>query len=96
MHKIQTLLLHCFTVSKMFLLNLFVVCCVLQLFSIIVFGCVSDQADVSNCYGFSNSNACSFAVAVGVIAFLLCLVLLVKDIVLVIVDFSEAVKVSVC
>ena len=67
----------------------------LQLFSIIVFGCVSDQADLGgDCQGYSFSDACSFAVAVGVIAFLICLVLLIKDIVLIIVDFSEAIKVS--
>ena len=59
-----------------------------------MFGCVSDQAQADNCLGYSHSNACSFAVAVGVIAFLLCLVLLVKDIILIIVDFSEAIKVG--
>ncbi len=34
--------------------------------------------------------------AVGVIAFLLCLVLLVKDIVFIIIDFTDAIKVSEC
>ena len=37
---------------------------------------------------------CNFAIAVGVIAFLICLVFLVKDFLMVIVDFSQALKVS--
>ena len=70
----------------------------LQLFSIIVFGCVSDEVSVTDrngdvCY-YNGSNACSFAVAVGVIAFLMCLVFLVKDFFMVIIDFTAAMKVS--
>ena len=76
----------------------------IQLFSVIVFGCVSDQLlniGVSRngvligigC-GYNLSNACSFAIAVGVIAFLLCLTFLVKDVLFVIIDYSDTIVVS--
>jgi hypothetical protein len=70
-----------------------------QVFAIIVFGCVSDQVLVTvngqtGCFYNANNDACNFAVAVGVIAFLICLVFLVKDFVMVIVDFSQAMKVQ--
>ena len=69
-----------------------------QLFSIIVFGCVADQVyqDFPNgrvCF-YNFSNACSFAIAVGVIAFLLCLTFLVKDVLFVIIDYSDTIVVS--
>ena len=73
-------------------------CTSLQLFSIIVFGCVADQVYQSNngarvCF-YDFSNACSFAIAVGVIAFLLCLTFLVKDVLFVIIDYSDTMVVS--
>lgn len=64
-----------------------------------MFGCVSDQVSGVIVIGgrvdcaYNGSNACSFAVAVGVIAFLICLVFLVKDIFMVIIDFTAAMKV---
>ena len=63
-----------------------------------MFGCITDKVyieieDQDRC-GYNDSSACSFAVAIGVIAFLLCLVFLVKDVLYVIVDFSQALKVS--
>jgi len=71
--------------------------------SIIVFGCVADQVaaapglisgiPVVTC-GYNASGACSFAIAIGVIGFLLCLVFLVKDVVYVIVDYSENIVVK--
>lgn len=39
---------------------------------------------------------CNFAIAVGVIAFLICLAFLVKDFMMVIVDFSQAMQVKWC
>ena len=66
-----------------------------QLCSIIVFGCVSDQVSTtSGCAYAGNSDACNFAIAVGVIGFLLCLVFLVKDVLFVIVDYSDNIVVS--
>ena len=74
-----------------------------QLFSIIVFGCVSNQllnvgvnrGGVINVgCGYNLSNACSFAIAVGVIAFLLCLTFLVKDVLFVIIDYSDTIVVG--
>ena len=69
-----------------------------------MFGCVSDQllnVGVSRggdfvgigC-GYNLSNACSFAIAVGVIAFLLCLTFLVKDVLFVIIDYSDTLVVG--
>ena len=43
---------------------------------------------------YNGSNACSFAIAVGVIAFLLCLTFLVKDVLFVIIDYSDTIVVS--
>ena len=75
-----------------------------QLCSIVVFGCISDKVDGEIggrdvCYyNYSNnSNACSFGVAVGVIGFLFCLIFLVKDVLYVVVDFSNNLMVgTVC
>lgn len=66
-----------------------------QLFSVIVFGCVADKVNDSTfgCLYYA-SNACGFAIAVGVIAFLLCLVFLVKDVLYVVIDYSDNVVVS--
>ena len=70
-----------------------------QLFSIIVFGCVSDRlyptVNSERVCFYNGSNACSFAIAVGVIAFLLCLTFLVKDVLFVIIDYSDTIVVSV-
>ncbi len=71
----------------------------LQLFSVIVFGCVADQllgtvGDV--CYYGENGNACSFAIAVGVIGFLLSLAFIVKDVLYIIIDYSDSTVVSPC
>ena len=71
----------------------------LQLFSIIVFGCVADQVYQDTpvgrvCLYGNDSNACSFAIAVGVIVFLLCLTFLVKDVLFVIIDYSDTIVVS--
>ena len=41
-----------------------------------------------------NSDCCNFAIAVGVLGFLLCLVFLVKDVLYVIVDYSDNIVVS--
>ena len=71
-----------------------------------MFGCVSDQllnvavnrggGVVSVGCGYNLSNACSFAIAVGVIAFLLCLTFLVKDVLFVIIDYSDTIVVCTC
>jgi len=73
-----------------------------QLCSIIVFGCVADQVAGAvlvvgggTACGYNLSGACSFAIAIGVIGFLLCLVFLVKDVIYVIVDYSENIVVRV-
>lgn len=66
-----------------------------------MFGCVSDQVhDNGTClYGrqlnlnSGNIDCCNFAIAVGVIGFLLCIVFLLKDFLVVIIDFSEYTKV---
>ena len=47
----------------------------------------------SGCY-YNRSNACSFDVAVGVIGFLLCLAFLVKDVLYVVIDYSNNIVVS--
>ena len=44
------------------------------------------------CY-LNESGACNFALAVGVLAFVICLVLIVKDVMMVIVDFSGSIMV---
>ena len=72
----------------------------LQLFSVIVFGCVADKVIFrvtgfpSTCL-YNQSSACSFAIAVGVIGFLIFIVFLVKDILYIILDFSDGILVSV-
>lgn len=43
---------------------------------------------------YNDSNACSFGVTVGVIGFLMCLAFLVKDVLYVIIDFSNNLTVS--
>ena len=72
-----------------------------QLCSIIVFGCVANQvsnvppgAVVTVCGYNGNSDCCNFAIAVGVLGFLLCLAFLVKDVLFVIVDYSNNIVVS--
>ena len=66
----------------------------MQLFSIIVFGCVSDQLyGGGNVCAYNFSDACSFAIAVGVIAFLLCLTFLVKDVLFVVIDYTDTIVV---
>ncbi|CAI8020783.1 Synaptogyrin-1 [Geodia barretti] len=62
--------------------------------SIVVFGCISDKVELNGYCRYNNSNACSFGVAVGVIAFLLCLVFLVRDVVYVVIDFRNNVMVK--
>ena len=64
-----------------------------QICSIVVFGCISDKVQVSGGCGYNYSNACSFGVAVGVIAFLLCLAFLVRDVIYVVIDFRNNVMV---
>ena len=56
-------------------------------------GYAGDTGEDSMCL-YNGSNACSFALAIGVLAFLICLVFLVKDVMMVVVDFSGAVLVS--
>ena len=62
-----------------------------------MFGCISDKVQephlrngqqYDEC-GYNGSDACGFAIAVGVIGFLLCLVFLLKDVAYVIIDYSE-------
>ncbi len=58
-----------------------------------MFGCVADQVlytagTLEFCY-YNNYSACSFAIAVGVIGFLLSLAFIVKDILIVIIDYSD-------
>ena len=50
-----------------------------QLFSVIVFGCISSQQSGEHCMYNDDPNACGFGVAVGVIAFLGCMAFLVLD-----------------
>ncbi|XP_003386894.1 PREDICTED: synaptogyrin-3-like [Amphimedon queenslandica] len=64
------------------------------LFSIIVFGCMSDKGIVkknnagdSACL-YNGSGACNYAIGIGVIAFLICIAFLFKDVAMVVVDFS--------
>lgn len=62
------------------------------LFSIIVFGCMSDKGflkvgDQRLCW-YNNSGACNYAIGIGVIAFLICIAFLFKDVAMVVVDFS--------
>ena len=63
-----------------------------------MFGCVADQVVITIsgdrfCAYNLQLSACDFAISVGVIAFLICLVFLVKDFMMVIVDFSQALRV---
>ena len=50
---------------------------------------------VSGTCTYNGSNACDFAIAVGVIGFLFCLAFLVKDVMLVVIDYSNSLAVSV-
>ena len=66
-----------------------------------MFGCVANQvqavfiSDGSIGCGYNgNSDCCNFAIAVGVLGFLLCLAFLVKDVLFVIVDYSNNIVVS--
>ncbi len=45
------------------------------------------------CY-LNSSGACNFALTIGVLSFIICLVFLVKDVMIVIVDFSSNIMVS--
>ena len=59
-----------------------------QLFSIIVVSCVSDRViyklnGVTVC-AYNDSNACNFSIAIAIMAFLICLVFLIKDVAVVI------------
>ncbi|KAL5473564.1 hypothetical protein EMCRGX_G028057 [Ephydatia muelleri] len=62
--------------------------------SIIVFGCVADKvvfksAGSSFCLYNLDNNCCNFAIAIGVLAFILCLVFLMKDVLYNVLDFSD-------
>ena len=54
----------------------------LQVFSIIVFGCIADKGrDALNvCFYNGDSNACNYGLAVGIISFLACMAFLVIDV----------------
>ena len=43
---------------------------------------------------YNASGACSYALAIGVLAFLLCIVFLIKDVMMVVIDFSGSIIVS--
>ena len=43
---------------------------------------------------YNQSGACSYALAIGVLAFLLCIVFLIKDVMMVVIDFSGSIIVS--
>lgn len=43
---------------------------------------------------YDGSGACSYALAIGVLAFLLCIVFLIKDVMMVVIDFSGSIIVS--
>ena len=43
---------------------------------------------------YNGSGACSYALAIGVLAFLLCIVFLIKDVMMVVIDFSGSIIVS--
>ena len=63
--------------------------------------CVADQVIITIsgdrfCAYNLQLSACDFAISVSVIAFLICLVFLVKDLMMVIVDFSQALRVWWC
>ena len=54
----------------------------MQLFSVVVFGCIIDQgwsADGATCLYNGNGDACRFGSAIGVIAFLALMAFLVAD-----------------
>ena len=67
-----------------------------------MFGCVADKVlipvgnGLDTCYYAANYNACSFAIAVGVIGFLLSLAFIAKDILYIVIDYSENPVVSLC
>ena len=42
----------------------------------------------------NSTGACSFGIAIGVLAFLICLSFLVKDVMIVVIDYSETIIVS--
>ena len=50
-----------------------------QLFSIIVFGCISSQAWYGHSCQMQDSGACSYGTGIGVLAFLLCIGFLISD-----------------
>jgi hypothetical protein len=65
------------------------------LFSLIVFGCVADQGyhaqDATPLSGqclYNESGACGYIIAIGVLAFIICLVFMTKDVGMIILDFS--------
>ena len=43
---------------------------------------------------YNNSGACNYAIGIGVIAFLICIAFLFKDVAMVVVDFSGYIIVS--
>ena len=51
----------------------------MQLFAVIVFGCISSQGYYEDTCRYNETNACSFGVTVGVLAFLGVMVLLILD-----------------
>ena len=57
-------------------------------------GYVNITGSFSGCVLKHGSNACSFGLAIGVLAFLICLAFLVKDVMIVVIDFSESIQVS--
>lgn len=87
-------------------MSVIIICCCffwLQVFSIIVFGCVADKGNVetdsdgsnSTYCGYDDSNSyCGFTIVVGVLAFLFCFAFLVKDVFYVIIDYSNTIVVS--
>ena len=50
--------------------------------------------EIGDYCAYNGSNACSFGVAIGVIAFLLCLIFLAKDVIYVVIDFTDNLLVS--
>jgi len=51
-----------------------------QLFAVVVFGCISDRGWVGSvCVFNGNADACRFGSAIGIIAFLALMALLVSD-----------------
>lgn len=50
--------------------------------------------DVNRYCLYNGSGACNYALAIGVLAFLICIVFILKDVIMVLVDFSGAIIVS--